>query len=265
MMPTPPPRLRDRLAETILDALGDPRARRRLARVHDAGWLRDARPEHVALVRARARRARRALRGRPPLPAGAALADVLEAARTLFDAGLYFEVHELLEPRWSHATGAERRAWQGLIQVAVGFQHHANGNLAGARSLLAGGSARLRAGRLAGLDLASFADAVSSAVARIDASGAGAVPTFPIIPRGAERPARVAANRPGKEDERGARAAGQGRADHGGEPGHRPGGGGDPGTGGRARGALRAQGGRSRGRLGARPASRIGRGAVRAG
>jgi hypothetical protein len=139
MMPTPPPRLRDRLAETILDALGDPRARRRLARVHDAGWLRDARPEHVALVRARARRARRALRGRPPLPAGAAFADVLEAARTLFDAGLYFEVHELLEPRWSHATGAERRAWQGLIQVAVGFQHHANGNLAGARSLLAGG------------------------------------------------------------------------------------------------------------------------------
>jgi hypothetical protein len=167
MMPTAPLRLRNRLAEIILQALSDPAARGELERLDGASWLADARPEHVALVRARAQRAREALAACPLLPAAPGLADALVAAAALFDAELYFEVHELLEPHWTRATGAERQALQGLIQVAVGFQHLANGNLEGARSLLVEGGARLRDGRLPGLDLASFADAVAVAATRL--------------------------------------------------------------------------------------------------
>ena len=182
MMPTPPLRLRNRLAETILSALGDPAARRELHSVampESIDWVRDAPPEHAALVRARARRASDALATCPPLAPDPSLAHALVAAAVLFDAGLHFEVHELVEPHWARAQGAERQALQGLIQIAVGFQHLANGNLEGARSLLAEGCRRLRDGRLAGLDLDRFADAVSGAASRLTDAGAVAVPPFP--------------------------------------------------------------------------------------
>ena len=182
MMPTPPLRLRNRLAETILSALGDPAARRELLNVamsEDTAWMRGAQPEGKALVRARARRASDALAACPPLPPGPSLDHALVAAAVLFDAGLYFEVHELLEPHWVRALDAERQALQGLIQVAVGFQHLANGNVEGARSLLAEGPARLRDGRLAGLDLDDFADAVTGTASRLIDPDAVAVPPFP--------------------------------------------------------------------------------------
>ena len=205
MIPTPPLRLRNRLAETILSALGDPTARRELQHVatsENVDWVRDAQPEHAAIVRARARCASEALATCPPLAPEPSLGQALVAAAVLFDAGLHFEVHELLEPHWVRARGAERQALQGLIQIAVGFQHLANGNLEGARSLLSEGTVRLRDGRLAGLDLDRFADAVSGAAARFTDPDAVAVPPFPRTIGG---------------DIRGAGAEGQGRAGHGGE------------------------------------------------
>jgi hypothetical protein len=183
MIPTPPLRLRDRLAETILTALGDPDARPALER-GDFDWLGDARPDHAAMVRARARRAHEALAGCPMLPADPSLEQTLIAAAALFDAGLHFEVHELLEPHWAGAQGAERQALQGLIQIAVGFQHLANGNVEGARSLLAEGSLRLRDGRLAGLALDRFADAAAAAAEHVAGGDAVAVPRFPRTTRG---------------------------------------------------------------------------------
>jgi hypothetical protein len=190
MIPTPPLRLRNRLAETILSALGDPTARRELEQLDDAEWLRDARPEHVAIVRARARRASEALAACPPLPAEPSVDQALVAAAALFDVGLHFEVHELLEPHWTRSTGAERQALQGLIQIAVGFQHLANGNLEGARALLVEGSQRLREGRLRGLDLDRFADAVAGAASQLAQPGAVVVPSFPrTIVAGTARPA----------------------------------------------------------------------------
>ena len=101
-------------------------------------------------------------------------------------------MHEILEPYWVKAAGAAREALQGLIQIAVGYQHFANGNLTGARSLLDEGSARLVAGALSTLDLASFARAVRADL--VDASGAGlasgagtrlAPPQFPRLTRAA--------------------------------------------------------------------------------
>ncbi|MGH7304735.1 MAG: DUF309 domain-containing protein, partial [Candidatus Rokuibacteriota bacterium] len=105
--------------------------------------------------------------------------DLLDAAAMLFDAHLYFEVHELLEPSWRDAEGAEREALQGVIQIAVGYQHLANGNLAGARALLEEGRRRLRGGTLAGVDLDAFGEAVAGTVGRIVQLDWRTVPAFP--------------------------------------------------------------------------------------
>ena len=68
-------------------------------------------------------RAWRVIESRPLDPPDATLESTLHAAALLFDAGLYFEVHELLEPRWLGADGRDRTALQGLIQVAVVRAH----------------------------------------------------------------------------------------------------------------------------------------------
>ena len=93
------------------------------------------------------------------------LETALAAAARLFDAALFFEVHEVLEPHWVLAGPELRDALQGVIQIAVGWQHFANGNLAGARALLADGATRLHGRRLAGIDFDSFARAASEAAA----------------------------------------------------------------------------------------------------
>lgn len=88
----------------------------------------------------------------------AALREIVAFAAVLFDHELFFEVHEVLEPPWQRATGELRNLLQGLIQVAVGFHHHANANPRGALSLLAEGNAKLFAHvpEAYGIDLATF-------------------------------------------------------------------------------------------------------------
>ena len=61
----------------------------------------------------------------------------------LFQAGLFFEVHEVLERVWRELAGARRTVTQGLIQIAVGMHHLAHDNPRGAVSLFASGRARL--------------------------------------------------------------------------------------------------------------------------
>ncbi len=176
--------LRNRLAELILDAMHDPDAREGLASLAavcaDPGALEGGRmPErfpsdlfergprgltvrsgfaaHARELEERARIGWDVVRGRTLATAELSRADALEAAAALFDAGLFFEVHELLEPHWFRAAGAEREALQGLIQVAVGFQHLANSNRRGGLALLHDGAAKLVTGRLPGLPLEEFA------------------------------------------------------------------------------------------------------------
>ena len=55
----------------------------------------------------------------------------------LFNAGHYFDAHEVWEDVWRAAPVEEKEFLQGLIQVAVALHHHGRGNLDGARSLLA--------------------------------------------------------------------------------------------------------------------------------
>src|SRR4051812_9227032 len=61
----------------------------------------------------------------------------------LFNAGEFFEAHEVLEDVWRPAVGDERRFLQGLIQIAVALHHHSTGNWVGARSLLKRGASKL--------------------------------------------------------------------------------------------------------------------------
>jgi len=184
VIPTPPLRARNRLAETVLAALHDAGARRRLqALAEDAeaaeAWLGPDRARHGEVLRRRVRQAAAALAGLPVLPAPPSLAEALGAAAALFDAGLGFEVHELLEPFWAQATGPRRRALQGLIQIAVGYQHLANGNVGGAGALLEEGAARVAGQRLEGLDLDAFGRAVRAWLVRRHEEGPAPIPPFP--------------------------------------------------------------------------------------
>jgi hypothetical protein len=164
--------LRNRLAELILDAFHDPAAREGLAalaavdadpRAFDGRPVPERFPAdlfergpaglavrrgfaaHARELGARARRGWAVVHSRTLAAAPPTRAEALDAAGALFDAGLFFEVHELLEPHWFRATGTEREALQGLIQVAVGFQHLANGNHRGGLALLHEGAAKLAA------------------------------------------------------------------------------------------------------------------------
>jgi predicted metal-dependent hydrolase len=194
VIPTAPLAVRNRFAETVLAARHDPQARatlgelaRRCAHGETGDWLDAAHATHAAALCARARAAVSALSERPLDAPAPSLSAVLDDARRLFDAHLYFEVHELLEPAWTRAAGGEREALQGLIQVAVGYQHLANGNAAGARALLADGAARLHTRALAGVALDAFARAVVDTAAAVPHVDWARVPAFP-RPTRRERP-----------------------------------------------------------------------------
>ena len=88
------------------------------------------------------------------------LSRALDQAAALFDAGLYFEAHEVLEPYWMRAQDEEREILQGLIQVAAGLHHLKNGNLNGARSLLAQGLLKLLGRTLDGRPLGGFTSGI---------------------------------------------------------------------------------------------------------
>jgi hypothetical protein len=183
VIPTLPLRPRNRLAETILTALHDPAARQVLQALsaEDTAreWLAGDEARWAPALAERARAASAALHDEPLRAHGGDLAQALAAAAALFDAALYFEVHEVLEPHWVVAVGEAREALQGLIQVAVGWQHLANGNLAGARSLLVEGSRRLRGAGLPGLPLDAFARAAVGAAEAVAAGRPAVPPRFP--------------------------------------------------------------------------------------
>src|SRR5262245_11375310 len=169
--------LRNRLAATILEAVADVHARQVLATVAESPmtWLSADQAQWAPVLAARARRASAALAALPPMERHG-LDAVLDVAARLYDAALYFEVHEWLEPHWVTASGPTRETLQGLIQTAVGWQHLANDNVAGARSLLTEGAARLRGQRLGARDLDAFGRATAMAATGLPAS---APPPFP--------------------------------------------------------------------------------------
>jgi hypothetical protein len=88
----------------------------------------------AALVRAAAR---------PPLPQEPVLRGIATAA-LLFNVGLYFEVHEVLEVIWRESAGDLKTVVQGLLQTAVALHHADAGNLRSAWTSLCKGTDKLR-------------------------------------------------------------------------------------------------------------------------
>lgn len=64
-----------------------------------------------------------------------------------FNAGEYFEAHEVWEDLWNEATGARHSFLQCLIQIAVALHHARKENFVGTRKLFASGLQYLEKGR----------------------------------------------------------------------------------------------------------------------
>jgi hypothetical protein len=82
----------------------------------------------------------------------------LEEGCRRFDAGQFFEAHEVWEDVWHVETGATRLALQGLIQIAAGFHKGlVQGRPSGMVRLLEAGLRRLEAsGGIGRFELEAF-------------------------------------------------------------------------------------------------------------
>lgn len=84
-----------------------------------------------------------------------------------FNAGVYFEAHEVWEDLWHDCAPGDRLFYQSLIQAAVALYHWGNANRAGATRLFASGRAKM-AGyrpRYLGLDVDRFWAEMEAALA----------------------------------------------------------------------------------------------------
>lgn len=141
------------------------------------GELASAAPDARDAVRERVGRAVAAVaayrRARPLAPGSTASSSIspgahaataaLEKAAALFNAELYFEVHEVLETAWGVAKGATRVFLQGLLQIAVALHHAQHGNAAGASRLLEAGRVKVlpHVPQFHGVDVAALLDAMA--------------------------------------------------------------------------------------------------------
>lgn len=120
-----------------------------------ADWVRD--------------RARRFAAARAWIRADASEGDAVACARAAWDAGLFFEVHELLEPEWLGAEGERRQTLQGLIMAGGALHHLCEANPAGARGLLRKAIDRLDgASDMLGLELVAFARGLGALADDVD-------------------------------------------------------------------------------------------------
>ena len=89
--------------------------------------------------------------------------DPRRQALTLWNDGLFFELHELIETIWHRAGEPERTGLKGLIQAAGAYVHFQRGKTDAARKLALKAGANLAAGRSA-LDFMVDPDLLISAM-----------------------------------------------------------------------------------------------------
>ena len=104
----------------------------------------------------------------------------MKEAVCLFNEGLFFEVHEVLEAVWLKEEGQVRLLLQGLIQIAAGFHHLENNNFKGALSLLKEGREKaVEFGAVCfGLEPDRFLEQVKACYDSIEALGRDAFDRF---------------------------------------------------------------------------------------
>lgn len=76
----------------------------------------------------------------------AAITDIRLQALVLWNAQLFFELHELLETVWHQAEEPQRTGFKGLIQAAGTYVHYEHGHAAAARRLAIKAHAHLGSG-----------------------------------------------------------------------------------------------------------------------
>ncbi len=88
-----------------------------------------------------------------------------------FNAGEFFQAHEIWEELWVETVGSDKLVLQGLIQVAAGYLKVESGIRGGAMKLLTKGVEQLRQfGAMSmGLALEPFVDGVRADLQRIQA------------------------------------------------------------------------------------------------
>jgi predicted metal-dependent hydrolase len=106
-----------------------------------------------------------------------------------FNAREFWEAHESWELVWLPAPEPDKTFLQGIIQVSAGFYHFTESNLAGARSLLRRGLAKLERcpGDYRGLRLEELRVAARAWLAALD-GGAATPAAFPQIHNAAAAP-----------------------------------------------------------------------------
>ena len=101
-----------------------------------------------------------------PLPEADRVAAVV-AGLEAYDAGDFFEAHELMEPAWMGTDDlVERDLYQGLIKLAAAGVHASRGNAAGVRKNLDGAVRRLE--RVVANDPPPREGSLAGALARVD-------------------------------------------------------------------------------------------------
>lgn len=99
-----------------------------------------------------------------------------------FNAGDYFDAHEVWEELWRDCPAADRRFYHSLIQAAVALYHADRGNRVGAERLKAAGREKATAYPVPyrGVDLPTLWQAVDAAVAAALDRRPAVRPTLPV-------------------------------------------------------------------------------------
>jgi len=110
--------------------------------------------------------------------------DLFGRGVALFNAGRFFECHEVWESLWKRAGGADRQFYQGLIQAAAAVLHAERGNPRGAASTYAKARTKLDGLRAEymGIELDDLRGALAEFFAQALAGG-GELPPRPKIRR----------------------------------------------------------------------------------
>lgn len=111
--------------------------------------------------------------------------ETVTQAQRLFDEGMPFHAHEVLEAAWKTAGPDSRELWRALAQYGAGLTHAQRGNARGAASLLerAGdGIARWIGEPPAGLDVRGLQQHAFTLAERIAREGVESVPESDLRP-----------------------------------------------------------------------------------
>jgi hypothetical protein len=128
---------------------------------------------------------------------------LLEGVRQ-FNAGKYYECHEVLEGLWRAERDPIRYLYQGILQIGVGLHHLRNGNFRGATLLLRDGIDKARYFRPAclGVDTNTLCDHAQCCLDQLHALGRERIDDFdwelaPAIALPGQAPAICSCARPG--------------------------------------------------------------------